>query len=78
MFSDLLYFILNYLILFYFLPCYVECEILVPLPGIKPSPPVLEVRSPNHWTTRKSLVLCFNVIFVVYLHFPFGLMFINI
>ena len=78
MFSDLLYFIFNYLTLFYFLPCYVECGIPVPLPGIKPSPPALEVQSPSHWTTRKSLVLYFNVIFVLYLNFPFGLMFINI
>ena len=26
--------------------------ILVPQPGIKPAPPAVEVRSPNHWTTR--------------------------
>ena len=27
--------------------------ILVPRPGIKPSPPAVEVRSSNHWTTRE-------------------------
>ena len=74
----LTFYILFLTILFFFLPCYVERGILVPLPGIKPSPPALEVQSPSHWTTRKSLVLYFDVIFVMYLNLPFGLMFINI
>ena len=28
----------------------VACRILVPRPGIEPSPPVVEARSLNHWT----------------------------
>ena len=30
------------------------CGILVPLPGIEPSPSVLEVWSLNHWTIKES------------------------
>ena len=29
------------------------CGVLVPQPGIKPTPPAVEVWSPNHWTTRQ-------------------------
>ena len=29
------------------------CGILVPRPGIEPTPPALEVWSLNHWTTRE-------------------------
>ena len=29
------------------------CGTLVPQPGIKPEPPVVEVQSLNHWTTRE-------------------------
>ena len=29
------------------------CEILVPQPGIKPSPPTVEARSLNHWIDRE-------------------------
>ena len=29
------------------------CEILVPQPGIEPTPPALEAQSLNHWTTRE-------------------------
>ena len=29
------------------------CGILVPQPGIEPTPPEVEARSPNHWTTRE-------------------------
>ena len=31
------------------------CGILVPPPGIEPTPPVVEARSLNHWTTREVL-----------------------
>ena len=41
-------------ILFYFFrPCHEACEILVPLPGIKPVSPALGVWSLNHWMTRE-------------------------
>ena len=33
------------------------CRILVPPPGIKPTPPALEVQSLNHWTTRQVTLL---------------------
>ena len=36
----------------FFWPRHVAWGILVPLPGIKPMPPVLEVWSLNHWTTE--------------------------
>ena len=35
------------------LPSFVAYGILVPQPGIELAPPVLEVRSLNHWTTRE-------------------------
>ena len=28
---------------------------LVPQTGIEPTPPAMEVKSPNHWTARKAL-----------------------
>ena len=31
----------------------IPCSILVPWPGIKPSPSTLRVQSLNHWTTRQ-------------------------
>ena len=40
-------------LLFFFWSCHVACEILVPQPGIKPVPPAVKARSPNHWTTRE-------------------------
>ena len=39
-------------IFFFFLPCE-ACGILVPQPGIEPTLPALEARSPNHWTARE-------------------------
>ena len=43
-----------FLILFYFFWLHhVAWGILVPWPGIEPLPPALEVRSPNHRTTRE-------------------------
>ena len=46
-----------YLFLFIFLkwPLWEACRILVPQTGIEPEPPVVEVWSLNHWTTRKVL-----------------------
>ena len=29
------------------------CRILVPQPGIEPTPPVVEVQNLNHWATRE-------------------------
>ena len=40
-------------ILFFPLPYYVVCGILVPWPGIEPGPLAVDIRTPNHWTTRK-------------------------
>ena len=37
---------------FFFWPCY-ACGILVPWPGIEPSPPAAEAWSLNHWTVRE-------------------------
>ena len=54
---------LNY-ILFIFLifwPHQAACGILVPWPGIEPTPPALEVRSLNHWTTREVLLIIFLI-----------------
>ena len=36
------------------------CGVLVPQPGIEPGPPVVEARSPNHWTTREFPTATFN------------------
>ena len=36
----------------YFGPCQAVCGILVPWPGIKPIPPVVEAWNLNYWTTR--------------------------
>lgn len=41
---------------FFWLSCGV-CGILIPWPAIEPSPPALEVQSPNYWTAREVLVL---------------------
>ena len=40
-------------ILFFPLPYYVACGILVPWPGIEPGPLAVDIRTPNLWTTRK-------------------------
>ena len=45
-----------------------ESRILVPWPGIEPVPPAVEVRSPNHWTTKESLYMMsilWNLLFLV-------------
>ena len=38
---------------FYLLACFSACGILVPLPGIEPSPPAVEAWSLNHWAIRE-------------------------
>ena len=38
---------------FFFLPCLVDCRILLPLPGTKSALTAMEVRSLNHWTVRE-------------------------
>ena len=35
------------------------CGILVPRPGIEPSPPALEAQSVNHWTAREVPIFHF-------------------
>ena len=35
------------------------CGILVPWPGIEPTPPAVEVQSLNHWTTKEVWWLLF-------------------
>ena len=41
--------------IFFFLPHYVACGILVPWQDIKPMPPAVEAGTPNYWSTRKVL-----------------------
>ena len=45
------YWFLNF---FFFCLCRVACGILVPQPGIEPTPHAVEVWSLNHWTTREA------------------------
>jgi len=59
-----LYFIFSFL---WGRPCHVACGILVLQPGIKPSPPALEVWSLNHWTTGEVLTFIFLMFVCVYL-----------
>ena len=42
---------------FFFLPHRMACRILVPQPGIKPTPPALEAWSLNHWMAREVPVV---------------------
>ena len=44
------------LFFFFFLPHH-ACGILVPPPGMEPTPPALEARRLNHWTAREVPVL---------------------
>ena len=37
---------------FFFFDC-TACGILVPQPGIKPVPRVVEMQSPNHWPAKE-------------------------
>lgn len=38
---------------FFFWPCYMACNILVPQPGIELVPPAVELQNTNHWTARE-------------------------
>ena len=40
---------------FYFWPCSMAYEILVPQPGMELAAPAVEAQSLNHWTIRKAL-----------------------
>ena len=44
-----------FFLIFSFWPHHMTCWILVPQPGIEPSPPTLELLSLNHWTPREVL-----------------------
>ena len=41
------------ILFFFFWPHHAAFGIVVPWPGIKPGPPAVEARSPNHWTARE-------------------------
>ena len=45
------------------------CGILVPQPGIEPTPPALEVWSLNHWTAKEVLHYSFLIVPPLFLHF---------
>ena len=69
--STFLFLVNTYLVFFcfFFWPRHVACGILVPWPGIKPGPPAVKARSPNHWTTREvptylTLRPCSNMAFL--------------
>ena len=47
----LLLFLMNFICLFWLRRA--ACGSLVPLPGIEPASPTVEVQSLNHWTTRE-------------------------
>ena len=46
--------LLSFILFFNFLAMHVAFRILIPRPRIKPAPPALEARSPNHWTAREA------------------------
>ena len=46
-------------LLFVFIPDHEVCGILLPQPGIKPVPPVVEAPSRIHWSTREAPILLF-------------------
>ena len=46
-------------LVFFFWPHHAACRILVPQPGIEPTPLAVEVRSLNHWTAREVPGFCF-------------------
>ena len=54
--------LLFYFLLFCFWPCCTANEIVVPWPGIEPTPSPLEAWSLNHWTT-KSPIFHFKIAF---------------
>ena len=43
---------------FVFRPCHATCGLLVPRPGIEPTPPAQEHSHPNHWPPRPILGVC--------------------
>ena len=43
--------------LIYFWPCCAACRVLVPQLGIEPAALAVKAWSPNHWTTRKLLIV---------------------
>ena len=45
---------------FFFWPRGTVCGILVPWPGMEPSPPAMAAWSPNHWTTREVPICAFR------------------
>ena len=48
----------------YIAPCLVVCTILLPHPGIEPTPLAVKVQSPNHWITRKFPASCIFDVFI--------------
>ena len=61
-FPEVIHLIVLKLFFFVFWPHLAACEILVPRPGIKPTPLALEVRSFNHWTAREVPVVKFLIL----------------
>ena len=49
---------------FWFWPCWVACDILVPRPGVELAPPALEAQSLHHWITREILQRGFFNLFI--------------
>ena len=49
-----------FFVLFFWLHC-TTCGILLPLPGIKPTPPAVEVQILNHWNARETVIGFINV-----------------
>ena len=68
-----------YLLDFFFPQLLVACKILVPGPGIKPAPPVLETLNLNQWPTREdSTTFFFNVASAIQAPFPAGCFLLNL
>ena len=56
------FFFFVWLVVFFFFwrQC-TTCGILLPLPGIKPTPPAVEVQILNHWNARETVKGFINV-----------------
>ena len=52
---------------FFFRLCRAACRILVPRPGIEPSPSAVKVPCHNHWTAREFPIL---IIFIQIVSYP--------
>ena len=52
--------LVGFFVLFFWLQC-TTCGILLPLPGIKPTPPAVEVHILNHWNARETVIGFINV-----------------